>query len=73
MLLSADTARQLTVKLIERHPVALLQTPAGHQLIDEAGVIIDGANVLPFHILWLSQERGSRTHKCAAGHVGIRA
>ena len=26
---------KLTVKLIERHPVALLQTPAGHQLIDD--------------------------------------
>ena len=46
---------KLTVKLIERHPVALLQTPAGHQLIDEAGVIISGANVSAFsHLVVVS-------------------
>ena len=39
---------RLTVNLIERQPVALLQTPAGHKLIDETGVMIDGADVAAF-------------------------
>ncbi len=46
---------RLAVKLIERQPVALLQTPAGHQLIDEAGAIIDGADVAAFsHLVVVS-------------------
>ena len=50
---------KLTVKLIERHPVALLQTPAGHQLIDEAGVMINGANVSAFSHLVVVSGRGA--------------
>ncbi len=46
---------RLTVKLIERRPVALLQTPAGHQLIDDAGVTISGADVSAFsHLVVVS-------------------
>ena len=52
---------RLTVKLIERHPVALLQTPAGHQLIDEAGVIIDGADVSAFSHLLVVSGTGAAT------------
>ena len=55
MVVSRHLPDRLTVKLIERHPVALLQTPAGHQLIDEAGVIIDGADVSAFsHLVVVS-------------------
>ena len=50
---------KLTVKLIERHPVALLQSPAGHQLIDEAGVMINGANVSAFSHLVVASGRGA--------------
>ena len=50
---------KLSVKLIERHPGALLQTPAGHQLIDEAGVMINGANVSAFSHLVVVSGRGA--------------
>ena len=52
---------RLTVKLIERHPVALLQTLAGHQLIDEAGVMIDGADVSAFSHLVVVSGTGAAT------------
>ena len=46
---------RLTVKLLERHPIALLQTSNGHQLIDETGVMIDGADVASFsHLVVVS-------------------
>ena len=50
---------KLTVKLIERHPVALLQTPAGHQLIDKTGVMIKGASVSAFSHLVVVSGRGA--------------
>ena len=46
---------KLTIRIIERQPVALLQTPAGHQLIDKAGVRINGADVSTFsHLVVVS-------------------
>ena len=58
-IVSRHLPDKLTVKLIERNPVALLQTPAGHQLIDEAGVIISGANVSAFSHLVVVSGRGA--------------
>ena len=59
-VVSRELPDKLTVKLIERHPVALLQTPTGHQLIDEAGVIIDGADVSAFsHLVVVSGRRAA--------------
>ena len=52
---------RLTVKLIEHQPVALLQTPAGHQLIDEAGIMINGADVTAFsHLVVVSGTGAAR-------------
>ena len=46
---------RLVVTLYERQPVALLQTPSGHQLIDADGVAITGANVSAFaHLVVVS-------------------
>ena len=54
-VISRHLPDRLTVKLVERQPIALLQTPAGHQLIDEAGEIIDGADVAAFsHLVVVS-------------------
>ena len=54
-VVSRHLPNRLTVKLIERQPVALLQTPVGHQLIDEAGVRIVGADVSSFsHLVVVS-------------------
>lgn len=47
-VVSRHLPNRMTVKLIERQPLALLQTPNGHKLIDEAGVIIKGADVSDF-------------------------
>ena len=52
---------RLTVKLIEHQPIALLQTPAGHQLIDEAGAMINGADVAAFsHLVVVSGKGAAR-------------
>ena len=50
---------KLTVKLIERQPVALLQTNAGHQLIDDSGAMIEGADVAAFSHLVVVSGRGA--------------
>lgn len=52
---------RLTVKLTERQPVALLQTPAGHKLIDETGVMIEGAEVAAFSHLLVVSGTGAAT------------
>ena len=58
-VVSRHLPNKLTIKLVERHPVAMLQTPAGHQLIDEAGVMIDGADVSAFSHLVVVSGRGA--------------
>ena len=61
VVVSRHLPNRLTVKLIERQPVALLQTPAGHKLIDEAGVGIDGADVSDFSHLVVVSGAGAAT------------
>ena len=59
VVVSRHLPDRLTVKLIERQPVALLQTPDGHQLIDEAGATIDGADVAAFSHLVVASGTGA--------------
>ena len=54
-VVSRNLPDKLTVKLIERQPIALLQTNAGHQLIDDSGAMIEGADVAAFsHLVVVS-------------------
>jgi cell division protein FtsQ len=50
---------KLEIRLTERQPVALLQTPDGHQLIDASGAIITGANPSDFSHLVVASGSGA--------------
>ena len=60
---------KLTVKLMERQPVALLQTNAGHQLIDKSGAIIVGADVAAFSHLVVVSGTGAAARTNALLHM----
>lgn len=52
---------KLEIRLIERQPIALLQTPNGHQLIDASGAIITGASPSDFTHLVVASGGGAAT------------
>lgn len=50
---------RLEINLIERQPIALLQTKAGHQLIDAKGVVIEQADVAAYSHLVVASGKGA--------------
>ncbi len=52
---------RLELRLTERQPAALLQTPKGHRLIDQDGVIIDTADAAEFgHLVVVSGQGAAK-------------
>jgi cell division protein FtsQ len=52
---------QLKLHLKERRPIALMQTPSGHQLIDDTGMVITGADPAEFSHLLVVSGKGAET------------